>query len=63
MTIGSLSNSIANFERDSRTGELKLVEIVEKGASMPAGLALSPDDNHLYVADENISTISVYQVE
>ncbi|MBD3276383.1 MAG: beta-propeller fold lactonase family protein [Candidatus Marinimicrobia bacterium] len=63
MTVGTLSNSIANFERNSRTGELNLVEIIEKGASMPAGLALSPDDNHLYVADENISTISVYQVE
>lgn len=63
--VASRSGSVASFERDPGSGKIKVLETfagddangITVGA---AGVAISPDGNHVYIAAEGVRTISIY---
>jgi len=63
---GSLDDAIAVFERDAVTGALDFLDVLVDGVdgvdglNHAAGLALSPDGHHLYVASEGESAVVVF---
>jgi 6-phosphogluconolactonase (cycloisomerase 2 family) len=62
--VASVSDRLVRFRRDPQSGKLTFIgsqvvgEVAKPGA---AGLCFSPDGKFLYVADENSSSIVVYQ--
>jgi 6-phosphogluconolactonase (cycloisomerase 2 family) len=63
--VASRSGAVACFERDAKTGRIKVQEIFRGGGdkgitSGAAGVAISPDGKYVYVAAEGDATISIY---
>ena len=63
--VASRSGSVACFERDTKTGRIKVQEIFagaeDKGITAgAAGVAISPDGKYVYIAAEGEATISIY---
>jgi len=66
--VASRSGSVACFERDTKTGRIKVQEIFagadDKGITAgAAGVAISPDGKYMYIAAEGEATISIYRRE
>ena len=66
--VASRSGAVACFERDNKTGRIKVQEIFtdadEKGITAgAAGVAISPDGKYVYIAAEGEATISIYRRE
>ena len=62
--VASRSNSLACFERDSKTGKLKVVEIVvdEEGEiAAAAGIGISPDGRFVYIAAESSQKVGIFR--
>ncbi|HEX7859146.1 MAG TPA: beta-propeller fold lactonase family protein [Verrucomicrobiae bacterium] len=64
--VATRSGTVASFDRDPKTGRLKILETftdddnngITAGA---AGVAISPDGKHVYIAAEGQATISIYR--
>ena len=66
--VASRSGAVACFERDTKTGRIKVREIFtgvdDKGNTAgAAGVAISPDGKYVYIAAEGEATISIYSPE
>jgi 6-phosphogluconolactonase (cycloisomerase 2 family) len=66
--VASRSGAVACFERDTKTGRLKVREIItgadDNGITTgAAGVAISPDGKYVYIAAEGEATISIYRKE
>ncbi len=62
--LGSVSDSLARFRRDSESGKLTFLgsqQVGEKVTPGAAGLCFSPDGKFVYVADEAASSIVVFR--
>ena len=64
--VASRSGAVACFERDTKTGRIKVQEIFTgadgKGITAgAAGVAISPDGKYVYIAAEGEATISIYR--
>jgi 6-phosphogluconolactonase (cycloisomerase 2 family) len=64
--VATRSGAVACFERDSKSGRIKLQEIITeadgKGITAgAAGLAISPDGKYVYVAAEGAAAISIFK--
>ena len=61
--IATRSHSIAGFERDAETGELSVLTTFPVGTRAdelgPAGMGLSPDGRHVYVAAQTSAAVAV----
>jgi 6-phosphogluconolactonase (cycloisomerase 2 family) len=63
--VASRSGAVACFERDTKTGRIKVQEIFtgadDKGITAgAAGVAISSDGKYVYIAAEGEATISIY---
>jgi len=62
-SVASNSDTLAHFKRNQSTGKLTVLKVFQAGAiAKPgaAGLAVSPDGKHVYVADEAGQAVVVY---
>lgn len=62
--VGTVSGSIACFDRDPKTGRLIYVETISEpidAVSGAAGINTSADGRFVYVASENTQSVSVFQ--
>ena len=62
--LASVADSLIRFERDGKTGRLRMVESHPVGdfhEPGSAGLAFSPDGRHVYVADEDGAAVVVFE--
>lgn len=63
--VGSISSSLASFERDSTTGRLTLIEILNReqdgNSTGLGGLGLSPDGQFVYVTQGAVRQIAVFR--
>jgi 6-phosphogluconolactonase (cycloisomerase 2 family) len=63
--VASRSGAVACFERDTKTGRIKVQEIFTGGGDKgmtagAAGVAISQDGKYVYIAAEGEATISIY---
>lgn len=65
VACATLSASLAVFSRDQKTGRLTMIQIVlsKEQLSGVSGIGFSPDNRHVYSANEFRDTISVFQVK
>ena len=64
--VASQSGSVACFQRDSKSGRLKLTETLVQNEHKgiidgAADIAISPDGKYVYVAAEAKNTISIFR--
>lgn len=59
-------DAVSAFTRDSQTGKLRLVDVRRNGAAglsglqQPMGVALSPDDAHLYATSQYVGEVTTF---
>ena len=65
VACATLSASLAVFSRDQQTGRLTMIQIVlsKEQLSGVSGIGFSPDNQHVYSANEFRDTISVFQIK
>jgi len=65
VACATLSASLAVFSRDQQTGRLTMIQIVlsKEQLSGVSGIGFSPDNRHVYSANEFRDTISVFQIK
>ena len=63
VACATLSSSLALFTRDKETGELTMIQLVVSRVQLGgvSGIAISPDNRHVYSANEFRDTVSVFQ--
>lgn len=61
---GTLSATLAGFERDAKTGKLSFIETVPLGQGKelgPAGIAINKDGTFVYVAVESVGKVAIFK--
>jgi 6-phosphogluconolactonase (cycloisomerase 2 family) len=64
VACATLSASLALFTRDKDTGDLSMIQLVvsKEQLSGVSGITISPDNRHVYSANEFRDTVSVFQI-
>jgi len=61
---GTISGTLAGFERDPKTGKLSFIETVPLGQERelgPAGIAINKDGTFVYVAVESVGKVAIFK--
>ena len=64
VACATISGSLAVFTRDAQSGELDMIQLVRNKEQLGgvSGIAISPDNRHVYSANEFRDSVSVFQV-